>query len=89
MTGAGSESLLAGIRAALTPYDFALFFGKGLGLGTLVGWLSCHYGFGVKSSPTEVPQMASHAVVMSLFGAVTFNTLTTAVFYFTVGPPLR
>jgi phospholipid/cholesterol/gamma-HCH transport system permease protein len=89
LAGAGSESLVGGVRAALTPYDFALFFGKGLGLGTLVGWLSCHYGFGVKSSPTEVPQMASRAVVMSLFGAVTFNTLLTAVFYWTVGPPLR
>jgi phospholipid/cholesterol/gamma-HCH transport system permease protein len=89
VSSAGSESLVAGIRSALTPYDFALFFGKGLGLGTLVGWLSCHYGFGVKSSPTEVPQMASRAVVMSLFGAVTINTLLTAVFYWTVGPPLR
>ncbi|HEX6272304.1 MAG TPA: ABC transporter permease [Polyangiaceae bacterium] len=89
LASAGSESLVGGIRSALTPYDFALFFGKGLGLGTLVGWLSCHYGFGVKSSPTEVPQMASRAVVMSLFGAVTFNTLLTAVFYWTVGPPLR
>jgi len=89
LSSAGSESLVAGIRAALTPYDFALFFGKGLGLGTLVGWLSCHYGFGVKSSPTEVPQMASRAVVMSLLGAVMFNTLVTAVFYWTVGPPLR
>jgi phospholipid/cholesterol/gamma-HCH transport system permease protein len=86
---AGSEALLAGIRTALTPYDFALFFGKGVGLGLLVGWLSCHYGLGVRSSPTEVPQMASRAVVMSLLGAVAFNTLTTAVFYWTVGPPLR
>jgi phospholipid/cholesterol/gamma-HCH transport system permease protein len=89
VSSAGSESLLAGIRAALTPYDFALFFGKGVGLGLLVGWLSCHYGLGVRSSPTEVPQMASRAVVMSLLGAVAFNTLTTAVFYWTVGPPLR
>ena len=89
MSSAGTESLLAGVRAALTPYDLGLFFVKGLGLGTLVGWLSCHYGLGVKSSPTEVPQMASHAVVMTLFGSVTYNTLTTAVFYWTVGPPLR
>jgi phospholipid/cholesterol/gamma-HCH transport system permease protein len=89
LSSAGSESLLAGIRGALTPYDFVLFFGKGVGLGMLVGWLSCHYGLGVRSSPTEVPQMASRAVVMSLLGAVAFNTLTTAVFYFTVGPPLR
>ncbi len=89
VSSAGSESLLAGVRAALTPYDLGLFLVKGLGLGTLVGWLSCHYGLGVKSSPTEVPQMASHAVVMSLFGSVAFNTLVTAVFYWTVGPPLR
>jgi phospholipid/cholesterol/gamma-HCH transport system permease protein len=89
VSSAGTESLLAGIRAAITPYDFVLFFGKGMGLGLLVGWLSCHYGLGVKSSPTEVPQMASRAVVMSLLGAVAFNTLTTAVFYVTVGPPLR
>src|SRR5262245_28509366 len=89
VASAGSEALLAGIRAALTPYDLGLFLAKGLGLGTLVGWLSCHYGLGVKSSPTEVPQMASRAVVMSLFGSVAFNTLITAVYYFTVGPPLR
>jgi phospholipid/cholesterol/gamma-HCH transport system permease protein len=89
VASAGSESLLAGVRAALTPYDLGLFLVKGLGLGTLVGWLSCHYGLGVKSSPTEVPQMASRAVVMSLFGSVAFNTLVTAVYYFTVGPPLR
>jgi len=88
-SGAGTESLLAGVRAALTPYDLGLFFAKGLGLGMLVGWLSCHYGLRVKSSPTEVPQMASRAVVMSLFGSVTYNTLTTAIFYWTVGPPLR
>ena len=89
LSSAGSEALLAGVRAALTPYDLGLFLGKGLGLGMLVGWLSCHYGLGVKSSPTEVPQMASRAVVMSLFGSVAFNTLVTAVFYWTVGPPLR
>jgi phospholipid/cholesterol/gamma-HCH transport system permease protein len=89
LSSAGSEALLGGVRAALTPYDLGLFLAKGLGLGTLVGWLSCHYGLGVKSSPTEVPQMASRAVVMSLFGSVAFNTFVTAVFYWTVGPSLR
>lgn len=86
---AGWQSLHAAVRQALTPYDLGLFLVKGVGLGTLVGWLSCHYGLGVKSSPTEVPQMASRAVVMSLLGCVMFNTLVTAVFYWTVGPPLR
>jgi phospholipid/cholesterol/gamma-HCH transport system permease protein len=85
----GLESLQSGLASAVTPYDLVLFLVKGMGLGTIVGWLSCHYGLEVKSSPTEVPQMASRAVVMSLLGCVAFNTLATALFYWTVGPPLR
>lgn len=85
----GLESLQSGLSAAVTPYDLVLFLVKGIGLGTIVGWLSCHYGLEVKSSPTEVPQMASRAVVMSLLGCVAYNTLATAFFYWTVGPPLR
>jgi phospholipid/cholesterol/gamma-HCH transport system permease protein len=85
----GLESLQSGLSSAVTPYDLVLFLVKGMGLGTIVGWLSCHYGLEVKSSPTEVPQMASRAVVMSLLGCVAFNTLATALFYWTVGPPLR
>jgi phospholipid/cholesterol/gamma-HCH transport system permease protein len=85
----GPEALQSGLASAVTPYDLALFLVKGVGLGTIVGWLSCHYGLEVKSSPTEVPQMASRAVVMSLLGCVAYNTLTTALFYWTVGPPLR
>jgi len=81
--------LQSGLAAALTPYDLVLFLAKGAGLGTIVGWLCCHYGLEVKSSPTEVPQMASRAVVMSLLGCVAYNTLATALFYWTVGPPLR
>jgi len=88
-TSTNLESLYAGISAAITPYDLGLFLAKGIGLGSIVGLLSCHYGLQVKVSPTEVPQMASRAVVMSLLGAVAFNTLLTAVFYLTVGPPLR
>jgi phospholipid/cholesterol/gamma-HCH transport system permease protein len=83
------EALHAGISAAITPYDLGLFVAKGLGLGSIVGWFCCHYGLQVKVSPTEVPQMASRAVVMSLLGAVAYNTVATAIFYFTVGPPLR
>lgn len=83
------SGLQAGLAAAVTPYDLVLFLVKGAGLGTIVGWLCCHYGLQVKSSPTEVPQMASRAVVMSLLGCVAFNTLATALFYWTVGQPLR
>jgi phospholipid/cholesterol/gamma-HCH transport system permease protein len=82
-------ALESGISGALTPYDLPLFLGKGMGLGMIVGWLCCHYGLEVKSSPTEVPQMASRGVVMSLLGCVAFNTFATAVFYWTVGVSLR
>jgi phospholipid/cholesterol/gamma-HCH transport system permease protein len=83
------EAVHAGVMAAITPYDLGLFIATGIGLGSLVGWFACHYGMEVKVSPTEVPQMASRAVVMSLLGAVTYNTLLTAAFYLTVGPPLH
>lgn len=89
LANASFSGLQAGLAAALTPYDVVLFLVKGAGLGTIVGWLSCHYGLEVRSSPTEVPQMASRAVVRSLLGCVAFNTLATALFYWTVGPPLR
>ena len=85
----GLGALQGGLAAAVTPYDLVLFLTKGIGLGTIVGWLACHYGLQVKSSPTEVPQMASRAVVMSLLGCVAYNTLATGLFYWTVGPPLR
>jgi len=89
LANASPDALYNGISAALTVYDLPLFLVKGVGLGVIVGWLSCHYGLEVKSSPTEVPQMASRGVVMSLLGCVAFNTLATAIFYFTVGPSLR
>jgi phospholipid/cholesterol/gamma-HCH transport system permease protein len=85
----GFSAMQSGLSASLTRYDLGLFLVKGVGLGTIVGWLSCHYGLEVKSSPTEVPQMASRAVVGSLLGCVAYNTLATALFYWTVGPSLR
>jgi len=87
-TGASLSSFQQGVAGSVMPHDLALFFAKGLGLGTIVGWLSCHFGLQVNSSPTEVPQQASRAVVMSLLGCVVYNTALTAGFYWLVGPPL-
>jgi phospholipid/cholesterol/gamma-HCH transport system permease protein len=87
-SGASLSSFQQGVAGSVLPQDLALFFVKGVGLGTIVGWLSCHFGLEVKSSPTEVPQMASRAVVMSLLGCVVYNTALTAGFYWLVGPPL-
>jgi phospholipid/cholesterol/gamma-HCH transport system permease protein len=87
-SGASLTSFQQGVAGSVMPYDLLLFLAKGLGLGTIVGWLSCHFGLEVKSSPTEVPQQASRAVVMSLLGCVVYNTALTAGFYWLVGPPL-
>lgn len=81
--------LQGGFGSALVPWDLPLFFVKGVGLGTIVGWLCCFFGMEVQGSPTEVPRRASQAVVMSLLACVVFNTLVTAIFYYVVGPPGR
>ncbi len=87
-SGASLSSFQQGVAGSVMPHDLGLFFLKGVGLGAIVGWLSCHFGLGVKSSPTEVPQQASRAVVMSLLGCVVYNTALRAGFYWLVGPPL-
>ncbi len=82
-------SLYSGVSRGVMPFDLGLFLLKGVGLGTIVGWLCCHYGLQVKSSPTEVPQQASRAVVMSLLCGVVYSTFVTALFYWFVGPPIH
>ncbi|HEV8245854.1 MAG TPA: ABC transporter permease, partial [Polyangiaceae bacterium] len=89
MAEASLDGLRVGISGTVMTYDLGLFFAKGAGLGLIVGWLCCHFGLEVKSSPTEVPQMASRAVVTSLLGCVVYNTALTAVFYSLVGPPIH
>lgn len=82
-------SLYSGVSRGVMPFDLGLFLLKGIGLGAIVGWLCCHYGLQVKSSPTEVPQQASRAVVMSLLCGVVYSTFVTALFYWLVGPPIH
>jgi phospholipid/cholesterol/gamma-HCH transport system permease protein len=89
MGEASLDGLRLGVASTVMTHDLMLFLAKGVGLGTIVGWLCCHFGLEVKSSPTEVPIMASRAVVTSLLGCVVYNTLVTAVFYSLVGPPIR
>jgi phospholipid/cholesterol/gamma-HCH transport system permease protein len=87
--GPSPVELRSGIARALMPHDLILFVAKGVGLGAIVGWVACHYGLQVKSSPTEVPKQASGAVVRMLLGAVMYDTALTVVFYWIVGPPIR
>lgn len=89
MTSTSFAALRAGFAEALGPADLLLFLLKGTGLGVIVGWMSCHFGLQVKTSPTEVPRQASRAVMLSLFGCVAYNTLITACFYWLVGAPIQ
>ncbi len=82
-------SLYSGVSRGVMPFDLGLFLLKGVGLGAIVGWLCCHYGLQVKSSPTEVPQQASRAVVMSLLCGVVYSTFVTVLLYWLVGPPIH
>lgn len=82
-------ALRSGFMSALLPADLPLFLLKGTGLGVIVGWLSCHFGLQVSASPTEVPQRASQAVVLSMLACVVFNTAVTVAFYWIAGPPVR
>jgi len=88
LAGASFASLQAGFSEALLPGDLPLFALKGTSLGLIVGWLCCHYGMEVGTSPTEVPQRASQAVVTAMLACVVFNTLVTVGFYSLVGPPV-
>ncbi len=74
-----------GAMFALSPADLPLILVKTLGLGALVGWLCSYYGLDVGSSPTEVPQKASRAVVQTLLACIVYNALITIVFYWLVG----
>lgn len=79
----------AGVAMGLTPVDLPLLLIKSLGLGGIVGWLSCYYGLDVGVSPTEVPVKASRAVVQTLLTCIIFNTLITVLFYWVSGARLR
>jgi phospholipid/cholesterol/gamma-HCH transport system permease protein len=81
----GLEEWRVGAMLALSPLDLPLIGIKTLGLGLLVGWLCCYYGLDVGSSPTEVPQKASRAVVQSLFACIAYNALITVLFYWLFG----
>src|SRR3954469_21688844 len=82
-------SLYSGVSRGVMPFDLGLFLLKGVGLGAIVGWLCCHYGLQVKSSPTEVPPQASRRGVMSLLCGVVYSPFVTALFYWVVGPPIH
>lgn len=74
-----------GISLGLTALDLPLFLMKSMGQGMLVGWLCSYYGLEVGTSPTEVPQKASRAVVQTLLSCIVLNATITVLFYWAFG----
>ncbi len=89
MDSHGIDDWRHGISMGLTPWDLPLMALKSAGLGGLIGWFCCHYGLSVGTSPTEVPQKASKAVVRTLLACISYNALCTALFYGFIGAQLR
>lgn len=77
-----------GLFTGLQLSDLPFFLLKTLGLGALVGWLCCAYGLTVQTSPTEVPQKASLAVVRTLLACIAYNAAITALYYSFAGGSL-
>ena len=85
MDSHGIDDWRHGIALGLTPWDLPLLAVKSAGLGALIGWFCAHYGLSVRTSPTEVPQKASKAVVRTLLACISYNAIATVLFYWLVG----
>ncbi|MCZ6690823.1 MAG: ABC transporter permease [Planctomycetota bacterium] len=58
-------------------WDLPMLALKSILFGTAVALLACHYGLSVRLSPTEVPQMATRAVISSIFVCLVLNLVCT------------
>jgi phospholipid/cholesterol/gamma-HCH transport system permease protein len=66
---------------AIAFEDVWLFLLKNTFSGMIIFVVSCYQGLSVKRSPTEVPIVATQAVVNSIIYVVVFNLAVTALFY--------
>lgn len=66
---------------AFAEEDVLIFFLKNSFSGMIIFVICCYQGLSVKSSPHEVPQVTTQAVVKSIIYVTIFNLLVTAFFY--------
>lgn len=72
---------VADISQALGFWDVAVSGIKCLLFGVSVALICCFYGFTVRFSFTEIPQVTTRAVVLSIYVCFAVNILITAFFY--------
>lgn len=66
LISASHFNFLYEISTAFTPYLIMIFVIKNLLFGFVIAATSCYNGLSVRTSPTEVPQQATRAIVNSL-----------------------
>ena len=70
-------SILFDISAAITPYLIMVFVIKNLIFGYVIATIACYNGLLVETSPTEVPQRTTQAIVSSLMTVFIIDGLIT------------
>jgi len=70
------------LMSSFSRADALIFVLKNSFSGLVIFLVACYQGLSVKSSPHEVPQATTKAVVHSIFFVCVFNMAVTAIFYF-------
>ena len=68
LTSTSHFAFLYEIGTAFTPFLVMVFVIKNILFGYIIAAISCYNGLRVRTSPTEVPQQATRAIVSSLVG---------------------
>lgn len=67
--------------SALTFQDILISLSKSLIFGIIVCLISCHHGFSVRLSPTEIPQQTTRAIVNSIVFSILADGMITILIY--------
>jgi len=78
------QQFVHGIMLSLGLAEILLLFGKSLVFGLFVSSICCCYGLSVGRSATEIPQVATRAVMTSLFAVFFLDGLITYLVSFSI-----
>ena len=80
-TTAPFSTFLGNVAHSLKGPDLALLPIKAILFGGMIAVFACHRGLSVEASPTEIPQAATRAVVLSLVGIFVADYVLAALVY--------
>ena len=76
------DRFVADVGGAMGFWDVAVGGIKCFLFGLVVALICCYRGFSVRFSFTEIPQVTTKAVVLSIYACFAVNIIITAFFYF-------